>query len=861
MLAIQTPIAAVRLLSVFGVSILKFMQILEPRDVDALYSGRNRLHAGAIAFLVCGLVGAIFVAVGLSRTDFHWDELWPNGTLANFLTVAWLYLCCTAVVGLVPALRMRIRGIAVGALLLLLACGAGLGGLAATILLLVSSLALGDLVTRDSADMRPEETWAVGLVAVVIGLGLWSVVIWVLAHFPVNYPPVHLLLLVAPLFLNSRGVRRYWGALQIWLFDADQARVSASDFLLGVMAFGFFLIQMTVSMWPEVGHDGLALHLRTATVLNQRHAVSFDVHEQAAVMMPYFSDWLFAVAYQLGGEPAAKLTNGSFLALTLLGTWGLVRQHAGLMWATLAVAIVASTPLLLALSATMFAENYLMLATIVLLVALDRTQPSSGPRRWRQDAGIAILLAIPPLVKPYGLFITLAGLAAWSFQTGRVCRGRQLLGRMLFVGSLALVIGFLPYGYAWVATGNPLFPFYNAVFRSPLYPAVNISDYLWMGHLTPDILYRMTFDSLQFGDGRPGTLGMHYLILLPCMLAAPLVVRNRTVAIGGLFVLLYGGGLLILIQYLRYLAPVLPVIVTVALIGAARALDPRPWLRRATLALLVALCGVSLLLLPTGYWILYGLPLQAAFGETAQHELIKAKSPMRLALPLINQTYGVSSRVAFLGPPLATDLHGTPLYAAWYNDSFKSDSDKVQTPEQAASLVSKWRLTHAVWQRGISPPLRTAICAVATSRQVVNDVTIVTFGTPPPAADSTGPLAATIPATVSGRANKSGDSPSNVAPAGGASIEANPNPIPFGRGPGTTTIRWNSGDQSWGQVFVSLDGGADSTMITEGGGNGDIVVNWIYPGHDYEFRLYAGKDHSVLLAKVTVTVKAPELMR
>jgi hypothetical protein len=581
--------------------------------------------------------------------------------------------------------------------------------------------------------------------------------------------------------LNLMGIRRYWSTLQNWLLDPDQGRASANEFLLGVMAFGFFLIQMTVSMWPEVGHDGLALHLRTAAVLNQRHVASFDVHEQSASLMPYFSDWLFSIAYQLGGEPAAKLTNGSFLALTLLGTWGLVRHYAGPMWAKLSIAMVAATPLLLALSATLFAENYLTLVTIALLVALDRMQRSSAPRRWRQEAGVAILLAIPVLVKPYGLFITLAGLAAWSVQTARDWRPRELLARVLFVGSITAVIGLLPYAHAWIMTDNPLFPFYNAVFRSPFYPAVNISDGRWIGHLTPDIVYRMTFDSLTFHEGPAGALGMHYLILLPAMLATPLVVRNRTVAIGFFFVLLYGGGLLILIQYLRYLAPLFPVIVTVALIGAARVLDPRPWLRRATLALLVALCAINLLLLPTGYWILRGLPLQAAFGETAKNELVKTWCPIRSALALINQTYGVSSRVAFLGPSLATDLQGTPLYATWYNDSFKADSVKVQTPEQAAALVSKWRLTHAVWQGRISPSLRAAVSAVATSKQFVNDVTIVTFDTPPPGSDSTGTSATAIPATVQGRPNKSGDRHSHVFPAGGASIEASPNPIPSGR--------------------------------------------------------------------------------
>jgi hypothetical protein len=152
-------------------------------------SGKHRAHVGSVIFMAAAGIGAILVALGLIRTDLHLDELWPIGTLANFLGVASLYVCGALFIRLIPSLRMKIRGFAFGALLLLLGCGAGLGGLAATILLLVSSLALGDLVTRDSADRRQNasaaggesradgKAWADGLVAVVVGLGLWSVVV------------------------------------------------------------------------------------------------------------------------------------------------------------------------------------------------------------------------------------------------------------------------------------------------------------------------------------------------------------------------------------------------------------------------------------------------------------------------------------------------------------------------------------------------------------------------------------------------------------------------------------------------------------------------------------------------------------
>jgi hypothetical protein len=83
------------------------------------------------------------------------------------------------------------------------------------------------------------------------------------------------------------------------------------------------------------------------------------------------------------------------------------------------------------------------------------------------------------------------------------------------------------------------------------------------------------------------------------------------------------------------------------------------------------------------------------------------------------------------------------------------------------------------------------------------------------------------------------------------SITANPNPVPAGGGLGTTTISWETGG-GWGQVFISQNGAPDTKMFGEGArGAGDAP--WIYTGHTYEFRLYAGKDHKQLLDKVLVT--------
>lgn len=93
--------------------------------------------------------------------------------------------------------------------------------------------------------------------------------------------------------------------------------------------------------------------------------------------------------------------------------------------------------------------------------------------------------------------------------------------------------------------------------------------------------------------------------------------------------------------------------------------------------------------------------------------------------------------------------------------------------------------------------------------------------------------------------------PAEPAAQSGAKISAEPNPLPAGKGPGKTTISWDSGDGSFVQIYISIDGGEDIKMFAQGA-KGSSDADWIYPGRTYEFRLYQGKEHSKLLTKVAV---------
>ena len=113
-------------------------------------------------------------------------------------------------------------------------------------------------------------------------------------------------------------------------------------------------------------------------------------------------------------------------------------------------------------------------------------------------------------------------------------------------------------------------------------------------------------------------------------------------------------------------------------------------------------------------------------------------------------------------------------------------------------------------------------------------------------------IAAVLPLIFFAACNSS-KAPDAAAPSGssGASITASPNPVPVSQAPGTTTVTWNTGDGSAGQVYVSKDGAAEALFA--GGPSGSAAAPWIEAGKTFEFRLYAGTEHTKMLAKTQVT--------
>ncbi len=85
-------------------------------------------------------------------------------------------------------------------------------------------------------------------------------------------------------------------------------------------------------------------------------------------------------------------------------------------------------------------------------------------------------------------------------------------------------------------------------------------------------------------------------------------------------------------------------------------------------------------------------------------------------------------------------------------------------------------------------------------------------------------------------------------------LAAEPNPVPAGdpdRALGTTVISWNTGREAAGDLYVKVNRSPEVHLAHAA--SGTLKIDWIQFDSTYEFRLYAGKKRSKLLAQLDVT--------
>ncbi|WP_434604448.1 phospholipid carrier-dependent glycosyltransferase [Pseudomonas sp. Z4-7] len=530
--------------------------------------------------------------------------------------------------------------------------------------------------------------WSIHL---LMGTGTFGTLTGLAAYMPINYPWLYGAMLALPLVLGRKQVLSIGRELLAQIQSTRSAHTpmqTGLDVLIG----GFACLYVLVAFMPEVGHDALAMHLFVPSHLAQRHQWSFDANTYVWAVMPMLADWIYSIVYMLAGETASRLSNSAFALLVAWQIRNMTLWAGGsatsARWASL---IFLSTPLAFAESSSLHIESawtaFMLAGTLAILKVSGFT---ADPReRLSQLVLAGVLLgfamatkAVTLSVLPVLLLVLLLQYKAWAV------RG---IAKTLMLGSAGLLLaGATPYVCAGYLTGNPVFPFFNGVFHSPLWPDMNFEPPATFGTgMTWDTLYRMVFQSPQFIEGRVGAAGFQWL-LLPTAAVAVLLSGNKK----ALCILLVGAGAMFMtFQSTAYLRYVFPSFALFSVILALPFSDARAFPRSLAIA-----AGAVLVLANTRFIqaaTYYGeIKPSALLSQAGREAFLLERLPIRKMVDTVNALNSGYQPVAVFASPLMAGLHGDALYASWYNLKWKGEFDAATTP---AELTRRLRQRQVNW--------------------------------------------------------------------------------------------------------------------------------------------------------------------
>jgi len=246
------------------------------------------------------------------------------------------------------------------------------------------------------------------------------------------------------------------------------------------------------------------------------------------------------------------------------------------------------------------------------------------------------------------------------------------------------------YVISWRLTGDPVYPFLNRMFPSPLVDrSVSFVDPRYKQPVTFRETYDLTFHTDRYGEARAGSLGFHYLLLVPLGVIGLLVVRRRPAL--AVAVVAFGGGLIIL-KFLpndRYLYPSLPL----ALVPLAALLG---WLapgalQRALIALAVACVALNAWFMPSSNYYHGDFYEKAPLSRAARLAYIDKCAPIRAIGQYMNRVHPGSPVFLADGSDLAA-FNAETYTNGWHQFNVFMRLRKTRDAREMIGIFDRWNV-------------------------------------------------------------------------------------------------------------------------------------------------------------------------
>lgn len=268
---------------------------------------------------------------------------------------------------------------------------------------------------------------------------------------------------------------------------ADGGRLGPTFWTALALLSAIVMGQVAVHLGSDFNWDLRNYHLyNPLAVVEGRHAVDHNVANIQTYINPTLDLLLTYPAFVSGGLHGATRLTGAVqglnivlifaIVLALSGSLGTSDRRLHLLLATGAVVVGMTGALTISEIGTTFADLTTAIAVLLgLFFALRSVREQDGVTDYRLVAAAGLVLGIAT-----GLKLTNALYLA-ALGTGLVLLNWRIWFTTALAFGLAAMVGLVAtHGwwswFLWQETGNPVFPFFNTVFQSPLFPNETFAD-------------------------------------------------------------------------------------------------------------------------------------------------------------------------------------------------------------------------------------------------------------------------------------------------------------------------------------------------------------------------------------------------
>jgi hypothetical protein len=439
-----------------------------------------------------------------------------------------------------------------------------------------------------------------------------------------------------------------------------------------ILACALFLLCLT----PPVSRDALIHHL-TLPKLYLKHGGMVELPHLFFSYFPGNLQLLYMIPLYFGNDIFPKLIHWAFGVGTALLILFYLRRKTGPHLALLGALFFLSIPAIVRLAISAYVDLGLVFFSTASLLLFLRWTENGGIDRYFLGSAIFAGLALGTKYNALILLFVMACFVAWASARRRAgqphASARAAGFGLLFVSvSLAIFSPWLIRNYVW--TQNPFYPLFQSVFSSSQEDSssggkevsaeisVKMSSLAYRRTIHQEswaeilllpvrLFFQGEDNNARLFDGRlnPGLLILPFFAFWPVFLWKN---QNHARWMASFSLLIFCYTIFSTVLRVRYLAPILPPLVILAMIGLHNLWNrvrvvPSAGMRKTGMGILFI--GVGLMLAWNAGYIFGQFarvrPLSYLSGEVSRDEYIQARRPGYSAMQFINRNLSKDSRV------------------------------------------------------------------------------------------------------------------------------------------------------------------------------------------------------------------------